>query len=232
MPEVVSLFDLPHAEARRLCGRGHVVYLGVNPVEFHGPHLSLHNDRLLSEGLSAALHQRIGGGAPFLVATDVEVGFEPAHGPGTRTVGFATTREVIVAACEALAALGARRVVLMSFHGAPLHNLAIEHGCAALRRHGVRALAPFHSLLREMLMLDDAGRFADALAPIRDATERRTVHEGLKYDFHAGFFETSLALHFAPQSVSPAHRELAPCPRFAPTPIFARASRVARRGSS
>jgi hypothetical protein len=43
---VTSLFDVPHHDARRLARSGAPVYLTINPVEYHGPHLSLHNDRL------------------------------------------------------------------------------------------------------------------------------------------------------------------------------------------
>lgn len=50
----------------------------------------------------------------------------------------------------------------------------------------------------------------------------------LHLDFHAGFFETSMALHLAPHSVSPRHLELPPCPPIVPDVLAANASRVAR----
>ncbi|MFN7132430.1 MAG: hypothetical protein ACK4N5_10120, partial [Myxococcales bacterium] len=69
---MIQLLDLPQSEARRLIaahagesGRA-PVYLTVNPVEYHGPHLSLHNDRLVSEGLVRALHARLFPGEPLL----------------------------------------------------------------------------------------------------------------------------------------------------------------------
>ena len=48
----VSLFDLPHDAARRLVQSGAPVYLFVNPVEYHGPHLPLHNDRIIAHGIA------------------------------------------------------------------------------------------------------------------------------------------------------------------------------------
>ena len=36
---MTNLLDLPHSRARSLLSRGAPVYLPVNPVEFHGPHL-------------------------------------------------------------------------------------------------------------------------------------------------------------------------------------------------
>ena len=54
---MISLLDIPHQEARRLVKSGAPVYLSVNPVEYHGPHLSLHNDRLISIGLIREVHE-------------------------------------------------------------------------------------------------------------------------------------------------------------------------------
>ena len=50
--DAVRVFDLPHSRARALLATGAPVYLSVNPVEFHGPHLSLHNDLVVSRALS------------------------------------------------------------------------------------------------------------------------------------------------------------------------------------
>ena len=77
---MIRLFDLPHSEARRLLSSGAPVFLPVNPVEYHGPHLSLHNDRLISAGLMRDLHAGLAMKYdwPLLVADDLEVGVEPA----------------------------------------------------------------------------------------------------------------------------------------------------------
>ena len=40
-----------------LLATGAPVFLCVNPVEYHGPHLSLHNDRLISEGVARVAKQ-------------------------------------------------------------------------------------------------------------------------------------------------------------------------------
>jgi creatinine amidohydrolase len=46
-------------------------------------------------------------------------------------------------------------------------------------------------------------------------------------DFHAGFFETSLAMHYAPDSVDAIHARLPPCPPIVPDAKLVAASRVA-----
>src|SRR5262245_44467142 len=146
----MRLFDLPHSRARQLCATGAPVFMSVNPVEYHGPHLSLHNDRLVSAGLSRDLSACIARRHPewpFLEADDLEVGVEPAAGLGSRHTTYLEVRALVRESCRALVELGARRVVLMTFHGAPLHNLALEAGVELLRQLGVEALAPFNEIL-------------------------------------------------------------------------------------
>jgi creatinine amidohydrolase len=225
-----SLFDLPHAEARALLRAGAPVFLPVNPVEYHGPHLSLHNDRLVAEGIARDVHARLARSHPewpLVIASDLEVGVDATPGPGTRTMPFAVVRDTVLRACRALHSLGARSVVAMTWHGAPLHSIAIEPGLAWLRRRGVAALNPFNAAFRELCRLD-GGRFARAFDHVEDRALREEMIATLRYDFHGGFFETSMALHYAPESVSPNWRDVAPCPPIAPDAGVSRAARLAR----
>jgi creatinine amidohydrolase len=228
--QVPKLFDLPHAEASRLVATGAPVYLTINPVEYHGPHLSLHNDRLVSTALAEQLHERLREKHdwPFLLASDLEIGVEPCPGIGSRHTPYAIARNLVIEACRALVELGAKRVVLVTFHGSPLHNLAIEAGIQLLVEHGVRAVAPFNYVLRELLMLDDPSSYAEAFAHIADHEERAAMMADLRNDFHAGFFETSMALHLAPQSVSASYKQLPPCPPIRRDPALDLAARAAR----
>lgn len=228
----IHLLDLSHGEARRLLARGVPVYLPVNPVEYHGPHLSLRNDHLVSMGLAADLHARLapardGEPWPFLVASSIEAGVEPTPGPGSRPVDFRTVRRLVVDACAALVDLGARRVVLMTFHGAPLHAHALDAGARLCEARGARAIQPLNLLMNEMLRVDGTA-FAELFAHVEDADERAAMMREMPTDFHAGFGETSIALHYAPQSVGAIHRTLPPCPPIQPDAALVAASRAAR----
>src|SRR5258708_4696239 len=91
MSLTASLFDMPHCEARALLDRGVPVFLGVNPVEFHGPHLSLHNDAIITAGLARGLHRRLAARHldwPFVTAGELEIGVDPTRGIGTRHTSF------------------------------------------------------------------------------------------------------------------------------------------------
>ncbi|MDB4969172.1 MAG: hypothetical protein JWN44_4861 [Myxococcales bacterium] len=226
---MISLLDVAHQEARRLVRTGAPVYLTINPVEYHGPHLSLHNDRLISLGLVREVHEELAKTHdwPLLLGADLEVGVEPCPGLGTRRTPFPVVRHLVVEACRALAELGTTKVILMTFHGAPLHNLAIEAGVELLRAANVRAIAPFNGVLTELLFLESS-KYAAAFKHIADDAERAQMMEALALDFHAGFFETSMALHYAPESVSPDYKSLPPCPDVRPDTKFLLAAKVAR----
>jgi creatinine amidohydrolase len=209
-------FDLPHEQAMARV-RGEIVWVPVNPVEYHGPHLSLHTDHLLSLGLIRALHAQMAGEGEPLVTADLEVGVDPTRGPGSRAATYREVWALVRRSCEALVELGAQRVVLVTFHGAPLHNLVLARAVRWLVRRGVRAVAPFQELVR--LLAQPQALEApehDVIFASVPPEARAQVRQDLPLDFHAGFFETSLALHWAPASVSPLHRQLPPCPAAPP----------------
>jgi creatinine amidohydrolase len=227
----MNLLDTPHARAREALASGAPVWLPINPIEYHGPHLSLRNDALLCAGLTRDLHRRISARWPtwpLLEACDLEIGVQPVPGPGSRAVTYQAAKRAIVLACGALAELGARRVVLATFHGSPLHGLAIEAGVRYLRARGVQAVAPFNLLLHRLLRTDSSC-FSDAYQWVEDPSERRAMVAAFPYDFHAGFLETSFALHYAPQSVDPRYRDLPDCPVVTRDPVLKAASATAAR---
>jgi creatinine amidohydrolase len=228
---VKSLFDLPHAEAKALVERGEPVYLPVNPVEYHGPHLSLLNDHFVSMGIVRDLHARLARDPSVepLVAPELGIGVDPCPGRGTRATPFREALTLVREAVRALCELGARKIVFVTFHGAPLHGVVLDEGIEECRRHGARGVSPLALVMTRMLELDDPGRFAAAVAHVSDARTRDELMRRMPLDFHAGFLETSLALHYAPHTVSPIHRALAPCPEPTPDAGLLTLSRAMRR---
>lgn len=222
-----DLFDLSHSEARARAREGAPVFLFANPVEYHGPHLSLHNDRHLSYGLAQRLARDEGW--PFIVAGHIEMGVDPCPGPGTQFSSYRAVRSAVLEACRALAELGAEKVVLMTFHGAPLHNAALEAGAEWLRSQGIGAVAPFHVIVEKLLDLDDPTGYMPAIEAAAPDQPREELLRWLGRDMHAGFFETSLALHLAPATVGEIRSRLPPCPDITPIRAMERAGAVARR---
>ena len=226
-----SLLDLPHRRCREALATGAPVFVPVNPIEYHGPHLPLHNDRLIAAGLIRDLHARLQQQHPdwpLLTVDDLELGVDPVPGPGTREFPLPLVARAVRTSCEALARLGARRVVLMTFHGGPRHSLALEAGVRCLLRLGVEVVNPFNAVLHRMVR----GTSEAETARIRQAA--MSVDQGLgevldeiQFDYHAGLLETSLTLHYAPDSVDPGYRQLPPCPPVSQVRMVRLASRLA-----
>lgn len=223
--ERAPILDLPHREARRLV-EGGTVFVGVNPVEFHGPHLSLHNDAWISEGLAQETAQGLSLDR-LLWAGDLEMGVEPCPGPGSRHVSVAVVAAAVDDCCRRLFDLGVRRLVVMTFHGAPMHAWAIHQGTAGFRRLGGRVLQPLTTVF-DALFSVDREVLRGAVAEV-DPAAREQVLDEVPHDFHAGFFETSLSLHHAPQTVAPLHKTLPPCPPLVPEALMVRLGAIARR---
>jgi creatinine amidohydrolase len=224
-----ALLDMAHRRAKRLVATGAPVYLGINPVEYHGPHLSLANDAVLSRGLAEGLHARLqadGGESPLLWAGELAVGVEPVKGPGSRPVSPREVRDAAWRACRSLVELGCRAIIPVTFHGAPLHNTAIHAVARRLEAAGIRVYTPASTLFA-LFLAPDVQRFATAYAPV-PAAFRRELQGRVRQDFHAGFLETSLALHYAPETVQD-HTSVPPCPRTTPDRVLERMSRLAAR---
>jgi creatinine amidohydrolase len=223
--------ELAPARARELLATGAPVWLGVNPVEYHGPHLSPHNDVLISAGLVRDMHARLAERHPewpLLDAGELELGLGAVAGPGTRPEpAFGELVRRIDDACRPLERLGARRIVLATFHGSPLHNLAIEDALCALERRGVTAVAPMFLLFRRFVQ-PIAEELDEAVKAVTDPEVRALVRRELPRDFHAGFLETSLSLHYAPATVHE-HRAVPPCPPYEPLAAPLALAKVVRR---
>lgn len=228
--EELCIHQKPSPIAKDIVSRGTPVYVAINPIEYHGPHLSLQNDALIGKALARRTHEVLvleNPDWPMLWAADINAGAGPIDCPGSQSVSFRALCHTIEKTCRGLLELGVRNVAFITFHGAPTHNLAIQRGVKLLEGQGVHAVAPMNALLQELIHLDPA-LLDGAYATIADQQVRRELQRRAATDIHAGFLETSLALHFDADSVVD-HRRVAPCPDFAPDPRLAALSRFARR---
>lgn len=224
-----DLFEMPLGDVVRALRAGAPAYLLVNPTEYHGPHLSLLNDHLVSAGLARDLHAAIAKpGEPLLLSRDLDVGVDPTFGPGTVATSYSDACHAVMHACETLVEYGAKRVSLMTFHGSPNHAMALETGVRFLKARGVRVISPLNELL-QFLLTPDRAVLEPAYATVEDPEEREAMLSDASSDFHGGFIETSLALHYAPHTVKPVVRDLPPCPPLVPNTRYQFAAAAAAR---
>jgi creatinine amidohydrolase len=229
--KAVWLSKFPHEEIKAHPECLELVYVFVNPVEFHGPHLSLMTDFLISWGLAERLTplvQKWLKPAQFSIGAVLDVGVDPVPGPGSVATTYAEVSQAVKRICKHLKRIGAQRVVFMTFHGSPGHAAALEDGVHYLRELGIPALNPANLLMTKMRDFDSA-EYEDIAASISDAKVRDQIRRRGWTDFHGGLLETSVAMTLAPDSVSADVSQVPDCPDFPPLPLFQRLAKVSAR---
>ena len=197
-------FAMLHRPRRARLSAGLPVFVCFDPLEYHGPHLTARNDGLVAARMGETFFAELREGEPAwdeLLWSEFDVGADPVAHEGSVPVSYRDFRRLVLGVCRELAAMGARRVVVHSFHGAPRHNLALLAGVDLLRSAGVQAFSPMPLLLAGMID-PPSGLLQPVLATIADESVRREVEAFVPYEFHAGFLETSVALHYVPESVA------------------------------
>ena len=227
---MIEIDRTPITEIRALAARGVPAWLCVDPVEYHGPHLSILNDQLISDGLMrqshAALQERHPDW-PLIFAGQLGVGMDATPGPGTVDVSYRELLRRTCAAAQRLVELGFRRIVLMTFHGSPFHNAALWEAAEGLRARGVRVATPMNLLTRR-IMAPDPEEFAAVYEAVADPADAARLRARAPEDFHSGFGETSLALHFVPDTVID-HRSVPSAPALRILPVWGVLARAADR---
>ena len=227
---VIRLFERPHAEALRLVSSGAPVYVFLNPVEFHGPHLPLNTDYLISWNLAQRLHERIhtalAAGSEVLVGDVIQLGVDPAPGPGSQHTPRRELTRILLRSLKGLVKLGVQRVVFMTFHGSPGQAAVIEKGIRWLRSQGVPSLNPFNLVLQQLIEYDPR-RFDSVFALISEPRAREKWRAQMGHDFHGGMLETSFLLDLAPEHVAPSYQELPDAPDLRGAPLLRAAAQVA-----
>jgi creatinine amidohydrolase len=186
-----------------------VVVAAISPLEVHGPHLPLGEDLLTAEALARETAKRFLADRPdwnvlFLPPLPVATDTVPKHG----SVNFppALVRDAAYYYLRPFARMGFKRLAMASFHGGPRHFLALETAAEQLtdRKRDMAAVCLFSAAISRMV---NGQIFFDAVKGDRKNT--MTLAE-MREDHHAGFVETSLALHLWPESVDEGWEELPP----------------------
>ena len=190
-------FSLLASERRARFSAGLPVVLSLNPIEYHGPHLTVRNDGLVARCIAEQFHRGLRAAHPEwdeLLWAEFDVGADPVPHPESVHVPYRDFRRLVLGLCRDLAGMGVRRVILHAFHGSPRHSLAFLEGVDLLRAAGVQAFSPMPLLLAGMIELPRTCGLA--------ARDRGDSTSGARWaccrTFHAGFIETSVSLHYVP----------------------------------
>ena len=188
----------------------------VNPIEFHGTHLTLRNDYEISRGLTERLIGRLQKRIPNIEVSsvhDIQKGCDAAKGPGTEQTSLSELRQTILTTCEEIERSRPDFVLFMTFHGSPKHARAIQSGVSYFKRRGIPAYNPFNLMLK--MVRDYHPSVADGVALlIPDRHFAEEWQKRMPEDFHGGLFETSVMLACDPTKVDPNYKNQPDCPQW------------------
>ena len=222
--EILEMGDLSHPELLALNRERTLVLLAVSPVEVHGAHLPLKTDYFLTGAMirsaAKAVMARLPGWSA-LVAPALPVGSDVLPLPGSVELRPRVLRDLVADVGSSYAKAGFKWRAVLSGHGGPRHNTAIELGCRdAMKRHkGFRMFSPTSELILYVLLGDFREDLAARLRGLMDENDLASLWPS---DVHAGALETSLALCYMPEMVREGWREL-------PKVCFGEGSSVKRR---
>jgi len=181
--------DLSTADFAAACANGlaarTVAVLPVAAIEQHGPHLPLHVDATLLQGVMDAALPLLPADVPALFLPMQQIGLSSEHlsYPGTLTLSPATLLAVWSELGACVARAGVKKLLLFNGHG----------GNVALMDIVARELRQQHGLL-----VYSASWFS---LPLPEAVYNLFSAEEHRFGIHGGEVETSMMLHLAPQWV-------------------------------
>lgn len=191
----VRFEELTLDKAQEIAEQRGIILVPVATTEGHGNHLPLSTDTLIAEYLCSELSKRTG--LPALIPTPIRLGCSPsfhwdtAGNPvmGTLAIRHATMQTLISDLCRGLWAVGFRKIIFVQAHGQEWNFQAIIHEVAV-------------ELRRENINLFIVGATYWELC-------RKEIEEYISAPFwHADEWETSAAMHIAPELV---HLEKSEC---------------------
>jgi len=186
----LSTRDFAEAQASGLASQT-VAVLPVAAIEQHGPHLPLHVDATLLQGVIDAALPQLPADVPALFLPPQNVGFSTEHTafPGTLTLSPATLIALWSELGACVARAGVKKLLLLNGHGGQVSVMDIV----------ARELRQRHGLL-----VYSASWFS---LPLTDAVQGLFSAEEHRFGIHGGEVETSMMLHLAPATVRMEHAQ-------------------------
>lgn len=168
-----------------------VAVLPVAAVEQHGPHLPLHVDATLLQGVIAAALPLLPADLPALFLPPQSIGLSTEHlsYPGTLTLSPATLIALWSELGACVARAGVKKLLLLNGHGGNVSAMDIV----------ARELRQRHGLL-----VYSASWFS---LPLPEAVSAQFSAEEHRFGIHGGEIETSMMLHLAPATVHMEHAQ-------------------------
>jgi creatinine amidohydrolase len=205
---ILRLEETTHNRLKQLDPARTCVVVAISPLEAHGPHLPVGQDWFEAMALGEHTVRRVAEKKPdwtFLFLPPVPIADDCLPHLGSVPFPAPLVRDVAFRLMLPFARHGFARLIYTSFHGGPRHMTALEHAAHKLTRdYDTHAFSIFSAVVCRML---EGNVFFDA---IKDHPDNPISLDDISQDWHAGFVETSLALHLWPQLVDDGWQSLPP----------------------
>lgn len=210
---IIKLENANYEMIRNLDRKRTLVMATFSPLEVHGPHLPIGQDWFEAAALANATAEALAAERPeWTILSLPPIPIAADCTPYVGSVNFSPTlvRDVAYNALLPFAEHGFARLAISSFHGGPRHIIALEDAADKItRKFDVTAASIFSVVVARMT---EGNVFYDAvMETIKDAPENNITLDQISQDWHAGFVETSLALHLWPELVGDGWQSLPAC---------------------
>lgn len=211
MPEnVYELDKMTHKKVASLDRKRTFVLQAVSPMEVHGPHLPIGQDLFESVALARETVCRLAPERPdwsFILMPPLPVAIDCLPHAGSVNYPINVVYDVAYHSLKPFANNGFARLAYSAFHGSPRHICALEQAAFDLNRHykHTAAVSLFSAVVARML---NENFFYEA---VKDDPSFTLTEGQVTKDTHAGFIETSLALHLWPELVAEGWENLPHC---------------------
>lgn len=208
--EIYDIEKLSYAKIQSLDRDKTIYIISISPLEEHGPHLPIGVDAFNARFFALHTAETIIKERPeydVLLFPMLPLGTQVYHHIGSFYIRPSTLYDIVYNTGRGLAIYGFKNIFVISAHGTPRQIVAVEAACRRVsRKNHVSMQSLAGSLTSKFLSGEFYDKIGERLGRIFTEDERRL----LKYDFHAGWWETSMMLYQYPELVDDSYKELKP----------------------
>ncbi len=208
--KIHNLERLSYPQIEALDRERTVFVIAISPLEEHGPHLPVGVDALNAYFFAEHAAKHIISNHPeYDVALFplLPVGTQVYKHIGSFYVRPGTVYDVIYNTGNSLAVYGFKNIFVLTTHGTAKQIVAIEKACYRVtKKHKARMVCLSGAIIADFLN----GKMYEAIARKLGRYYTKEEKQLLKYDYHAGWWETSMMLKLYPELVDSSYKDLKP----------------------
>jgi len=208
--KILNIERLSYIEIENLDRHKTVFLIAISPLEEHGPHLPVGVDAFNAYFFAERTARTIIEERPDFDAVLfplLPLGTQVYRYIGSFAVTPRTVYEIVYGTGRSLAIYGFEHIFVVSAHGTPKQIVAIEAACLKIKnRYKANMICLSGKMTEQFLKGELHGDIAAKLQRNLTDEEKRL----LKYDSHAGWWETAMMLKLYPELVHDSYLTLKP----------------------